>query len=117
MPEAAESYVATAERLCDTLDRIGDALVAIDSATLLQTEDTLSRLLAALTSQSVTDNRTTVEPLVRRARAGLLRCRTLGASFNGVARVRLPLCTGGDGYGRDGDYTTGNTSGMLKATV
>ena len=117
MPEAAESYVATAERLCDTLDRIGDALVAIDSATLLQTEDTLGRLLAALTSPSVMDDRATVEQLVRRARAALLRCRTLGASFNSIARVRLPVCTGGEGYGRDGDYTTGGTLRMLRATV
>ena len=117
MAEATESYVETAERLCDTLERIGDALVAIDSATLLQTEDTLGRLLAVLTLQSATESRATVEPLVRRARAALLRCRTLGASFDSVARVRLSLCTGSDGYGPTGAYTSAGTQRILKATA
>jgi hypothetical protein len=117
MPEPTESYVASAERLCCTLERIGDALVAIDSATLLQTEDTLSRLLAVLTLTAATESRETVEPLVGRARAALLRCQTLGAAFNGIARVRLPLCTGGDAYGPDGDYTNAGTLHKLKATA
>lgn len=117
MAESTESYVVSAERLCDTLERIGDALVAIDGATLLQTEDTLGRLLAALASQPSTEERASVEPLVRRARVALLRCRTLGASFNSVARVRLPLCTGGDGYGSDGGHVSAGTFGTLNASA
>ena len=117
MSESTESYVASAERLCDTLERIGDALVAIDTATLQQTEDTLARILAALASQSTTQDRATVEPLVRRARTALLRCRTLGASFDSVARVRLPLCTGGDGYGSDGGHVVAGSFGTLNASA
>lgn len=117
MSEATESYVVIAERLCDTLERIGDALVAVDSATLLETEDTLGRLLAVLTSQSAHESRASIEPLVRRARAALLRCRTLGASFGSVARVRLSLCTGSDGYGPSGAYTNAGNQPTLKATA
>lgn len=115
MPEPAESFRESAERLCTTLERIGDALVAVDTATLLQTEDTLGRLLAVLTAPASARTPAEIEPLANRARAALVRCRALGASFNSVARVRLPLCTGGEGYGPDGDYSAGGPQQRLKA--
>ena len=48
MIEESDPIVRTAERLCETLERIGDALVALDADTLLETEETLEQLLAAL---------------------------------------------------------------------
>jgi len=110
-----QGFVALAQLLPPA--QAGDALVAVDSATLLETEETLGRLLAVLTSQPAVEHRAGIEALVRRARAGLQRCRTLGASFHSVARVRLPLCTGGGGYGRNGEHTSGGPLHVLRATV
>ena len=95
------SYIDAAERLCTTLERIGDALVEIDAPTLLDTEATLGQLLAVLASSDAAGHAAEIEPLMRRARAAVLRCRRLGASYAGVAKGQLQLCVG-VGYGRDG---------------
>ena len=111
--EEPDPIVVTARRLCETLDRIGDALVAIDTETLLDTEATLEQLLAALAAGQTVQDRAGLEALVRRAGESLLRCRRLGASFTGIAGARLRLRTGVDTYARDGGFAdalfTGST--------
>jgi hypothetical protein len=117
MAPVSESYVEAAERLCDTLERIGDALVTLDTPTLLETEESLGRLIAVMSSRTVAD-RAALERIVRRSRAALLRCRRLGASYNATARVRLQLCTSVGHYGPDGDLVERAVpSPMLKATA
>jgi hypothetical protein len=116
MTDAAD-YLESADRLCATLERIGDALVALDPKTLLETEETLSRLVTALGAQTTGQDTVAIEPLVRRGREALLRCRRLGESYSGMARVRLQLCTGVARYGPDGDYVDGGTAPSLKATA
>ena len=117
MAPASESYVEAAERLCDTLERIGDALVTLDASTLLETEESLGRLIAVLSSRAVAD-RAALERVVRRSRAALLRCRRLGASYNATARVRLQLCTSVGHYGPGGDLVDGMPPApVLKATA
>ena len=117
MAPVLESYVEAAERLCETLERIGDALVTLDAQTLLETEESLGRLIAVLSSRAVTD-RVALERIVRRSRAALLRCRRLGASYHTTAKVRLQLCTSVGHYGPDGDLVERVASGpMLKATA
>ncbi len=96
--------VALAERLCATLDRIGDALITIDTDTLLETEGTLEQLLAALSTGRGVQDRVALERLIGRAAQALVRCRTLGASFSGIANARSRLRTGVETYGRDGEY-------------
>jgi hypothetical protein len=97
----SDPILGSAERLCETLERIGDALVALDLDTLLETEETLSQLLAAIGRQRPTDNHAAVELLVNRGRTALLRCRT--GAFASFARARLPLYSGVEMYGRGED--------------
>ena len=103
MTGQADPIAQSAERLCETLERIGDALVALDVETLLETEETLGRLLAAVGRASQTEDRSGLEPLIKRGRAALVRCRRLGGAFTSVARSRLPLHTGIETYGPDGE--------------
>ena len=116
MAESPDPIVASAARLCATLERVGDALVALDTETLLETEETLGRLLATLALGEKVHDKAALEPLVQRGREALLRCRRLGASFSGIARARLHLHTAVDAYGRDGVYVEPPLAGSaLKA--
>jgi hypothetical protein len=113
-----DPIVDTAQRLCETLDRIGDALVALDTETLLDTEATLEQLLAALAGGHTVQDRAALEALVRRAGDSLLRCRRLGASFSGIAGTRLRLRAGLDTYGRDGAFHESAVAGSrVKVTT
>jgi hypothetical protein len=111
MSEELDPVVQIAERLCATLDRIGDALVTIDTAALLDTEGTLEQLLAALATGHAVRDRAALEALVGRAAQALVRCRALGASFAGIAGARSRLRTGVEAYGRDGAYVEPEFSG------
>ena len=116
--ESEDPIVVTAGRLCETLDRIGDALVALDADTLLDTEATLEQLLAALAAGQTVQDRAGLEALVRRAGESLLRCRRLGASFTGIAGARLRLRTGVDTYARDGAFSPAAYAGStVKVTT
>lgn len=118
MAGEADPVVVTARRLCETLDRIGDALVSLDTETLLDTEATLEQLLAALAGGHTVQDRAELEALVRRAAASLLRCRRLGASFTGIAGARLRLRSGVESYGRDGGfYETAVSGSAMKVTT
>jgi hypothetical protein len=113
-----DPIVTTARRLCETLDRIGDALVAIDTETLLDTEATLEQLLSAIATGHAVQDRAALESLARRAGESLLRCRHLGASFNSIAGARLRLRTGVDTYGRHGGFQAPSYSGSaVKVTT
>ena len=94
------------ERLGASLEQVGDALIRLDTDTLLASEVDIARLMDELASvkEASPDERDAVVAQARRARAALLRCRRLGASFAAVARVRLPMCTGGQTYGRAGQF-------------
>ena len=106
-----DPLLQSAERLCQTLERIGDALVAVDADALLETEQTLEYLLSALAKEHTVEDPAALEQLVRRAVEGLLRCRRLGASFSGIAGTRLRLRTGVETYGRDGGFVEPAMSG------
>jgi hypothetical protein len=111
MIDESDPIVRTAERLCETLHRIGDALVAVDAATLLETEETLGQLLTALAAGHPVQDKPLLEATVRRASLALLRCRRLGASFSAVAGTRLRMRTGVETYGKDGAYVEHAVSG------
>ncbi len=106
-----DPVVQCAERLCQTLDRIGDALVDLDAETLLETEETLEQLLRVLAAGGTVHDKAALEALVRRAAERLLRCRRLGASFTSFAGARLRMRTGIETYGRDGGYAAPAVSG------
>jgi hypothetical protein len=111
MSQDLDPIVDSAERLCETLERIGDALVSLDTQTLLETEETLGRVLAALASGGAVENKAALEPLIGRGREALLRCRRLGASLSGLARLRLQLHTGSETYSPRGEYVEPGYSG------
>ena len=112
------ALLATAERLADTLERLGDGLVVLDLAALLGTEETLADLLSAmrLTEPWAEGEREAIAAAAQRAHRALLRCRRLGASFSAVARVRLPRIASPDTYTRRG-YDDGSMPGAVEATI
>jgi hypothetical protein len=112
MADAPDPLVACAERLCETLDRIGDALVSLDAATLLETEDTLEQLLSAMAAGGQVQDADALARLTERAAAALQRCRRLGASFSGMAGTRLRLRTGVETYGKTGDFVEPAAGGI-----
>jgi hypothetical protein len=106
-----DPMVASAERLCQTLERIGDALVSLDAQTLLETEESLAQMLAALSASDAIHDKAALRDRVTRARDALLRCRRLGASYTSVAGPRVRLRTGSELYGRTGEYVEQAVSG------
>jgi hypothetical protein len=118
MHEPLDPIVESADRLCQTLERIGDALVSLDLPTLLETEESLGELLAALAASSSIHDKAGLQARVTRAREALLRCRRLGASFGSVAGPRLRLRTGSELYGPGGEYVDHAVSGAeIKVAV
>jgi hypothetical protein len=117
MSEHADPMVQAAERLCATLERLGDALVELDTQTLLETEESLGQLLAALAVESSAVDKAALEPLVRRGRAALLRCQRLGASLTNIARALLPLRVDAEAYGCDGVYVEHAVSGSAVQVI
>jgi hypothetical protein len=118
MTETPDPIVATARRLCETLDRLGDALVTLDAETLLETEATLAQLMSALAAGHPVQDRAALEAMVRRAAEALLRCRGLGRSFTGIAGTRLRMIAGAQTYGPTGGYVeTALAGSAVKATT
>lgn len=109
--QPSDSVLENAERLCLTLERIGDALVAIDADTLLDTEVTLEQLVATLKLGRAVEDKAALEALVRRAARALVRCRSLGASFSNLADARLRARTGVEAYGRGGEFVRATVAG------
>jgi hypothetical protein len=93
---------AATEHLAALLDRIGDALVAVDTAALLAAEAELRQIAGTLGAPTEVDAATVAA--ARRASAALLRCRRLGASFSGVVRAVESVGRVNDGYDRVGGY-------------
>ena len=96
--------VAAVDRLSRALNRVGDALVAIDGEGLLAAEVDLSAAAASLAVDPDPADRRAVLDAVRRARYALLRCRRLGASLAGVSRAMGRVGRVAGGYDRAGGY-------------
>jgi hypothetical protein len=111
MIEESDPIVQTAERLCETLERIGDALVALDGEALLETQETLEQLVATLSTVTTVQDKPALAAVIRRSIEALTRCRRLGASFSAIAGTRLRMRTGLETYGRDGGYVQPAVSG------
>ena len=117
MIEESDPIIRTAERLCETLERIGDALVALDAEALLETEETLQQLLATLGTATSVQDKPALAAVVRRSIEALTRCRRLGASFSAIAGTRLRMRTGLETYGRDGGYVQPAVSGSAVKVI
>ncbi len=111
MSEVPDPILVHAERLCETLERIGDALVAVDADTLLDTQETLEQLVSALSAPREVDDKEALRRTAQRAAAALMRCRRLGTAFSGIAGTRLRLRTGVETYGRTGSFVEPAVSG------
>jgi hypothetical protein len=117
MIEELDPIIRTAERLCETLERIGDALIALDADALLETEETLQQLLATLGTATTVQDKPALAAVVRRSIEALTRCRRLGASFSAIAGTRLRMRTGLETYGRDGGYVQPAVSGSAVKVI
>ena len=112
MSEVHDPILVHAERLCETLERIGDALVSIDADTLVDTQETLEQLVSALSAPGDVHDKNALRRTAKRAATALLRCRRLGASFSGIAGTRLRLRTGLETYGPTGSFAETAASGV-----
>ena len=108
-----DQLLDSVERLCATLERIGDALVSVDADALLETEETLAQLLATFDAESAARpvDAEALRVRIERARHALLRCRRLGACFTSVAGARLRLRSGMTLYGSSGEFVEHPVSG------
>jgi hypothetical protein len=86
-------------------------MIAFDTQTLLDTEESLGQALAALAASRTVEDKAALRERVARAGDALARCRRLGVSFGSVASVRLRLRTGVEIYGRSGEYVEQPVSG------
>src|SRR5262249_16551517 len=118
MIDESDPILRTAERLCATLERIGDALVALDADTLLETEETLEQLLATLRGATSLQDKPALAPIGGGWGDGVAGCRLLGSSFSAIAGTRLRMRTGLETYGRDGGFVQPAVSGTaVKVTT
>lgn len=92
------------EQLAGLLNRIGDALVAVDATALLAVEVEVGYAIAALGAVTDLGDRAATIAAARRVSTALLRCRRLGASFSAVARAMGCVGRAADGYDRAGSY-------------
>jgi hypothetical protein len=92
------------QQLARVLDRIGDALAAVDATALLAVETELVGMLAKMDAVTRVDDRTAARAASRQASTALVRCRRLGASFSGVTRALARGGRAADGYDCMGGY-------------
>ena len=120
MSAGGHSAMEQAERLCEVLERMAGALVALDNEALLAAESTLAELVGSFNTAfpaGVAD-RAAVEAVVQRGRTALMRCRRLGASFTGVARARMSSLATLDTYNRVGAVADpSGPSPSVRATI
>jgi len=95
---------AVAGQLGAALTRVGDALALLDADALLAAEEALGQAVAAVVVAGAAADRASALDAIRHARAALMRCRRLGASFSGVARAMGRAGQVVDGYDRAGAY-------------
>jgi hypothetical protein len=120
MSSGSRSGLEQAERLCGVLERIAGALVELDNEALLAAESTLAELVSAFQTMApcTAADRASVEAVVRRGRAALMRCRRLGASFTGIARARLSASATLDTYNSLGAVAEASgPSPTVRATI
>jgi hypothetical protein len=112
MATHTDPLLTRVERLCETLERIGDALVSVDADALLDTEETLAQLLATFDASSASAaDAEALKARIIRARAALLRCHRLGGCFTSVAGARLRQRSGMSLYGSAGGFVDHQVSG------
>ena len=100
--------VDATRQLTRILDRMGDALAAMDVTALLAVEGDLGSALAAIDAgmhagMQVAD-RAAARAAARQALTALLRCRRLGASFSDVASAMSRIGGAPAGYDCMGGY-------------
>src|SRR4051794_2134559 len=99
-----DAVTPVVEELSRALGGVADALAAVDAVRMLEAEASLSRAMTALGALPRRPASAEARAAVEGARAALLRCRRLGASFSRAAR--LLTTAGGDAgsYDRVGSY-------------
>jgi hypothetical protein len=102
------------DQLCEALDVIGDALADVDLDRMLAAEPRLRGAMAALATSAPLTNNTSTTPGCERAKAALLRCRRLGASFSRAARTLTGVGTVSDAYDKSGAHVD---SAALRAVL
>ncbi len=101
--------VAAIDALAGALDRVADALVAIDATALLEEEPRLGRAVAAVAGLHEIADRAAAHAAAARVRASLLRCRRLGASMSTIVRALTP-----GAYDKAGGFVSQAASAALR---
>jgi hypothetical protein len=112
-----DPVVEATEQLTRLLDRLGDALAAVDTAALLGVESELSAVLAVMNVNAVCADGAAARSAAQTALTALDRCRRLGASFSGIARALGQRGRAVGGYDRSGGYLdrAGRSSVLVRA--
>jgi hypothetical protein len=104
-PAHLRTAAEAAVELSDALAAVAAALVTLDVDAMLAAETALGRAVTGLGSVAQAGDRGTATLALQHARAELLRCRRLGASFSAVSRALLQVGDASpDGYTRGGGY-------------
>ncbi len=115
------SAIEAAERLCEVLEQVAAAMVALDNEALLVAEVKLAELVGGFKADrtDAQPDPAVVEALVRRGRNALMRCRRLGASYTAVTRARLAMTSTSDTYNRVGAVSAAMavSSSAVRATI
>jgi len=105
MSDLQRTAADAASDLHEALARVATALATTDADAMLEAEMGLGRALTAIGNITKPGDRRTAAADLGRARAGLLRCRRLGASFTSLSRALLRVGdTTPNGYTRAGGY-------------
>jgi len=105
MADQLRTAAEAAVELNAALTRVAEALARTDADALLGAEEGLGRALAGISGVAEAGDRVAAGATLRQARAVLLRCRRLGASFTTVSRAVLRIGdTAPGGYNRAGSY-------------
>ena len=105
MTDQARTAADAAVELHAALARVAGALARTDAEALLGAEEGLGRALSGIGGVADAGDRVAAAAALREARAALLRCRRLGASFTTVSRAILRIGdTAPGGYDRAGSY-------------
>jgi hypothetical protein len=101
-PHQSGALTVATERLCILLNRLGDALVVLDTDAALAIEGELGRAVESLNAAPAPEDREGLVGAVTLVQAALLRCRRLGASMLHISRAVALAGGAAVGYDRSG---------------
>jgi hypothetical protein len=109
--------VHAVEHLGSVLERIADALVALDCQAMLSLDADLAAALKSLDTSPIADDGEALVAAARRAQRALLRCRRLGGSLSSLSRTLTRASGAAIAYDRTGTVVGGSSAPVRAVQV